>query len=74
MSHETASQSSHLQSEPRVDRAVWNVSDSFDDRAATNWWHAQTPEARIQHTLFLIKVNYGDRATGRLQRVLEIVE
>lgn len=56
-------------------KAVVEVVTSFEAAAVAdrNYWHSQTPEACLQHALELRRINYGtDRASGRLQRVLEI--
>ena len=37
-------------------------------------WLNQAPEARIRQLLYLRQLNYGAEATGRLQRVLEVVD
>ncbi len=59
---------------PRLDRTCISISDDFDDPEMTQWGHAQTAEFRLQHMMALRAMNYGDRASARLQRVLEIAE
>jgi hypothetical protein len=58
----------------KVDRSAITFGSDFDDTEQRLWWHRQTPEARIQHMLFLRKMNYGDESSARLQRVLEVAE
>jgi hypothetical protein len=58
----------------RIDRTGLSISDHFEDPEQTCWWHSQSPEVRLQHMMALRAMNYGDRATARLQRVLEIAE
>jgi hypothetical protein len=60
----------------RVDRRAFAVLNSFaeleaDDRA---FWAKQTPQARLRAMELLRHINYGKAATGRLQRVLEVVQ
>lgn len=58
----------------KLDHAAFSIADlSFADDEQT-YWLQQSPEARIKHMLRLRKMNYGDAASGRLQRVLEVVE
>jgi hypothetical protein len=38
------------------------------------FWLTQSPVARFRHILYLRKMNYGDGASGRLQRVLEVAD
>lgn len=60
-----------------VDRAAFSVvdlddtDDAADERA---YWWSRTPQERMHHLEYLRHVNYGDQASGRLQRVLEVVE
>jgi hypothetical protein len=59
---------------PRLDKTAVSIvplSQADDDKA---YWLSRTPEERMQHLEYLRRLNYGDLATGRLQRVLEIVE
>jgi hypothetical protein len=60
--------------ELRLDKTAFsmaNLRDEPDDKA---YWHARTPEERLQHVERLRRLNYGHRATERLQRVLEIAQ
>src|SRR3990172_81402 len=57
---------------PRLDRTKISVSSSFEDTETLAFWHAQSPEARLRHVEQLRRMNYGHRASARLQRLLEI--
>ncbi len=57
-----------------LDRSAFSVVDLSLADDEPSYWHRQSPEARIEHMLRLRKMNYGDAASGRLQRVLEVVE
>jgi hypothetical protein len=57
------------------DSDVELVVTNFEDASAADraYWHAQSPEACLQHALELRRINYGtDRASARIERVLEI--
>ena len=61
-------------SSKRIDRSAFSVvplSQADDER---DHWHRATPAERIEQLLRLRKMNYGDAASGRLQRVLGITE
>ena len=62
------------QTNDRVDRTAFSVVPLTEATNARDYWHGQSPEARLQHLLKLRKVNYGPAASGRLQRILEVVE
>ena len=58
----------------KVDRSTFSVSTltaETDDKA---YWLARTPQERLKQVEMLRRINYGNAATARLQRVLEIVE
>ena len=59
---------------PRVDRSAFSVVPLFDNSDVDNFWLSRTPDERVDHVLFLRTLNYGAKATARLQRVLEIVK
>ena len=54
-----------------IDKSAFSVRHSFDDADDKQYWLAQTPYARLRHIEYLRQINYGHRATARLQRVLE---
>jgi hypothetical protein len=58
----------------RVDRTAFSVAADFDDTADRAYWHSVAPDDRLRHMEILRRINYGDQATARLQRVLEVVE
>ena len=60
--------------EPRVDRTVFSTASSFEeaDEQDAAYWRSRTPEERLAHLELLRRINYGDAATARLQRVLDI--
>jgi hypothetical protein len=44
------------------------------ERQDCDYWLRQTPQARLRAMELMRRINYGKAATGRLQRVLEIVQ
>lgn len=60
----------------KVDRSAFSVFNSFAEADAADkaYWLSRTPQERVLHMEFLRRLNYGSRATERLQRVLEIVQ
>ena len=56
----------------KLDKTKFSVSNSFDGSETLAFWHAQSPEARLRHVEQLRRMNYGNRASARLQRLLEI--
>jgi hypothetical protein len=59
---------------PRVDRSALAVVPFGEDNGDREYWWSRTPEERLAHVEMLRRINYGDAATARLQRVLEITE
>jgi hypothetical protein len=58
----------------KVDRTAFTVAsleDVFDDKL---YWLSRTPHERLRHVQILRQINYGHRATARLQRVLEFAQ
>lgn len=51
--------------------SVVSLSDQSDDK---DYWLAKTPIDRIRHIEILRRINYGNSATSRLQRILEFVK
>jgi hypothetical protein len=60
--------------ELNVDRRAFSISSEFDDEEQRNYWLLRTPYERLRHVEVLRRINYGDKATARLQRVLELDE
>ncbi len=61
---------------PRMDKTAFSVISSFEeaDQQDREYWLSRTPLERLQYMELLRRINYGDDATARLQRVLEIAE
>jgi hypothetical protein len=59
--------------QPRLDRSVVSVFSSFAEADAADkaYWLSRTPHERLRCMETLRRMNYGSRATARLQRVLE---
>jgi hypothetical protein len=60
--------------ELRLDRSRIVVTNLGDDSEEIAYWNSTTVKERLQHMERLRRINYGVRATERLQRVLRIVE
>jgi hypothetical protein len=58
----------------RVDRSVISVASLTEPSDEKAYWLARTPEERLRQVEILRRINYGYRATLRLQRVLEVTE
>jgi len=58
----------------KVDRNIFSVSSDFEDKGSKEYWLSQSPQDRIRHIETLRRVNYGSRATERLQRFFEIAQ
>ncbi|MBM3127473.1 MAG: hypothetical protein FJ009_02420 [Chloroflexi bacterium] len=58
----------------RIDKTALSTAPLFDESDIKAYWLAQTPRARLRHIETLRRINYGHRATTRLQRVLEIAQ
>ncbi|MDZ4688031.1 MAG: hypothetical protein SH850_23400 [Planctomycetaceae bacterium] len=59
---------------PRLDKTAVSIvplSQADDENA---YWWSRTPEERMQHLEYLRRLNYGEAATGRMVKVLEIVQ
>ncbi len=59
---------------PRINRAALTVTPLEDSQEDKAYWLAQTPQERLRHLEILRRINYGHRATARLQRFFEVVE
>jgi len=57
-------------------KRVFTIASSFAEAEAADiaYWKSQTPMARLRALEMMRRVNYGAAATGRLQRVLEVVQ
>ena len=56
----------------RIDRAALSTAPLFGETDLRAYWLSRTPHERLRHIEVLRRMNYGDQATARLQRVLEI--
>ncbi|MBM3495736.1 MAG: hypothetical protein FJX72_15640 [Armatimonadetes bacterium] len=56
----------------KLDRTVISVGSLDDDDPDFEYWADATPEDRLRRLELLRRLNYGRRATGRLQRVLSV--
>jgi hypothetical protein len=59
---------------PKMDRTVLLVTSLTDESDEKAYWQARTPYERLCHIELLRQINYGHRATARLQRVLEFAQ
>ena len=57
---------------PRVDRTAISVASLHGVSDEKAYWLARSPEERLRQVEILRRINYGHRASARLQRVLEI--
>ena len=59
--------------QPALDRSAFAVFSSFAEADAADkaYWLSRTPHERLRQMETLRRMNYGSRATERLQRVLE---
>ncbi|MCG9134398.1 hypothetical protein J5I95_22265 [Candidatus Poribacteria bacterium] len=61
----------------RMDKEEFSVLSSFEEADAADkaYWHAKSPQERMEALELMRQINYGyDPTTERLQRVLEIAE
>jgi hypothetical protein len=66
--------SNKLPRDLKVDRSTISVASLTDASDEKAYWLARTPQERLKQVEILRRINYGHRATARLQRVLEITE
>lgn len=57
--------------EQKVDRTALTIASLTDPSDEKAYWLSRTPYERLRHIELLRRINYGRRATARLQRVLE---
>jgi hypothetical protein len=58
----------------KVDRSTISAASLADGTDEKAYWLARTPQERLKQVEILRRINYGPKATARLQRVLEITE
>ena len=63
-----------LSSNLKIDRKAFSVGSLTDPSDEKAYWLARTPSERLKQVEILRRINYGHRATARLQRVFEITE
>jgi hypothetical protein len=54
-------------------RTALSVAPLFDSSDERSFWISRTPAERLRYLEVLRRINYGPRAFGRLERVLEVV-
>jgi hypothetical protein len=57
-----------------LDKTAFSVATLFDESETRAYWHARTPHERLRHVEILRRMNYGNRATARLQRVFAVAQ
>jgi len=57
-----------------LSRAHFSVADLNDKDDADEYWRSRTFAERLAHIEYLRKVNFGDLAQQRLQRIFEVVD
>ena len=55
----------------KLDRRFFSVMSLSDQPNDKDYWFSRDPIERMRHIEILRRINYGYRATSRLQRVLE---
>lgn len=58
----------------KVDRKAFSVGSLAEPSDEKAYWLARTAAERLKQVEILRRINYGHRATVRLQRVFEIIE
>lgn len=59
----------------KMDKSVLSVVSLSEESDDKEYWHAKTPQERLEAVELMRQINYGyDPTTIRLQRVLEIVQ
>ena len=60
--------------ELKLDRSVFRVTNVGDESDEIEYWNKTSIRERLQHMERLRRMNYGVRATERLQRVIRVVK
>ncbi|HLF74667.1 MAG TPA: hypothetical protein VI524_09995 [Anaerolineales bacterium] len=63
-----------LVSKLKLNRSAFSVASLADESDEKAYWLARTPYERLRQVEILRRINYGYRATARLQRVLEVAD
>lgn len=56
----------------KMDKKIFSVAALSNPSDDKNYWFSVSPMDRIRHIEVLRRINYGHRASARLQRVFEI--
>ena len=59
---------------PKIDKTALSLSPLDEHSDEKTYWLSRTPHERLRHVEMLRRINYGDQATARIQRVLDYVE
>lgn len=60
--------------ELKLNRSAFRVTKVGDDSDEVKYWNETSVKERLQHMERLRRMNYGVRATERLQRVIRVVK
>ncbi len=60
--------------EPRLDRSKIEVVHDFDDSEDIEYWRNTSVAERLEHLAYLRYMAFGDAATARLQRTIEVIQ
>ena len=64
-----------LLSDAKMDKTKLTVASLSDPSDENDYWHQQTPEARLEALELMRQINYGyDPSTERLQRLLTVTQ
>jgi len=57
----------------RLDKTALRVFHSFEEAEEADrvYWHSCSPDKRLRYIEYLRRMNYGDKATARIQNVIE---
>lgn len=58
----------------KLDKTALSIGSLSDTSEERTYWLTQTPRERLKQIEILRRINYGNRATRRLQRVLEVAQ
>lgn len=60
----------------KLDKTIIRIGNKIEDSVADEieYWQNTTIKERLQHIERLRRLNYGTRATARLQRIIQIVK
>ena len=59
---------------PRIRRVLTMSTFAEMEKQDRAYWLRQTPQARLRAMELMRRINYGDAAAGRMERVFEVVE